>query len=76
MDATVAPTGFAQNAPLTVASFVTVDAATRPAADPLRPSVEQFVFEQTPAGPGSTATFRSRPPTRGETEMTAFQFQR
>ena len=76
MDATMTPAAFSPNAPLTAASFATVNVATRPAADPLRPSVEEFVFDQAPAGPGSSATFRNRPPADGETEMTAFQFQR
>ncbi len=65
----------APRAPLAAVSFATVSVPDR-TADPLRPSVEEFVFEQMPAGPSTPATFRSRPQTRGEEEMAAFQFQR
>jgi hypothetical protein len=42
----------------------------------LRPSIEQFVFEQSPAISSSPMIYRNRQPMDGQTEMTAFQFQR
>jgi hypothetical protein len=42
----------------------------------LRPSIEQFVFEESPAISGSPKIYRNRQQTDGQTEMTAFQFQR
>ncbi len=75
-DAAIAPDAFATSAPLATVSFATVSVPDRTAPDPLRPSVEEFVFEQAPAGPGSAATFRNRPQDGREAEMTAFQFQR
>jgi len=74
MDAAIAQGGFPQNASLAV-NFGAVS-PDRAAADSLRPSIEEFVFEQVPSTPGSASTFRSRAQIRGETEMTAFQFQR
>ena len=73
MDA--APAAYARNAPLAVVAF-SVNVPDRVATDPLRPSIEEFVFEQEPAVPGSTSTFRNRARNGRDTEMTAFQFQR
>lgn len=42
----------------------------------LRPSIEQFVFEQSPAISSSPMIYRNRQQMDGQTEMTAFQFQR
>lgn len=42
----------------------------------LRPSIEQFVFEQSPVISSSPKIYRSRQQMDGQTEMTAYQFQR
>jgi hypothetical protein len=42
----------------------------------LRPSIEQFVFEQSPAISSSPKIYRNRQQMDGQTEMAAFQFQR
>ena len=42
----------------------------------LRPSIEQFAFEESPAISGSPKIYRNRQQMDGQTEMTAFQFQR
>jgi hypothetical protein len=42
----------------------------------LRPSIEQFVFEQPPLTSGSPKVYRNRQQMDRQTEMTAFQFQR
>lgn len=42
----------------------------------LRPSIEQFVFEQSPSSSGSPKIYRSRQQMDGQTEMTAYQFQK
>ncbi len=76
MDAPLVTAADPQHPALTVVSLSTVSVPDRVAPDSLRPSIEDFVFEQAPAVPGSTATFRSRPQNGRETEMTAFQFQR
>ena len=76
LDVATAPVVFTRNPPLTAVDFAALNTPARAAADSFRPSVEAFVFEQTAAGPGSVTTFRSRTPGEGETEMTAFQFQR
>jgi hypothetical protein len=76
LDVAAAPVILTRNTPLTTVNFATLSTQARTATDSFRPSVEAFVFEQTAPGPGSVTTFRSRPPGEGETEMTAFQFQR
>ena len=42
----------------------------------LRPSIEQFVFEQSPSSSSSPKIYRNRQQMDGQTEMAAFQFQR
>ncbi len=42
----------------------------------LRPSIEQFVFEQSPSISSSPKIYRNRQQMDGQTEMAAFQFQR
>ncbi len=42
----------------------------------LRPSIEQFVFEQSSPGNDNLPTLRIRPTTDAQAEMTAYQFQR
>jgi len=76
MDAPAMAAVYRPSPPLTAVTISTVGVPDRIASDPLRPSIEDFVFEQAPAVPGSTSTFRNRPPNGRETEMTAFQFQR
>jgi hypothetical protein len=76
VDPAIAPAVFPRSAPLTVVDFATVNVPARTPADPLRPSLEDFVFDQASTSPSSPPTFRSRPRAGSEIEMTAFQFQR
>jgi hypothetical protein len=47
-----------------------------PAADSTRPTIEQFVFEQTPAAPAVPVLLRTRYQTNNTIDRTAYQFQR
>ncbi|MDD2764196.1 MAG: hypothetical protein PHE83_09515 [Opitutaceae bacterium] len=79
----LSPSQFQSGAPLILVRSTSGRAAARPgllaedsAGTLLNPSIEQFVFEQAPSSPNTPQSYRARRQLDGQTEMTAFQFQR
>lgn len=73
----LSPAGYQGNAPVIIASSPAANTPDRGTPGTLlRPSIEQFVFEQAPSISNTPPTFRNRQQLQEQSEMTAFQFQR